>query len=88
MGDSTKTIDVGFSPEARAELLAMYTGMAMQGLLMSKDWAASDIAQEAVFTANATIDALEAYHTAAAKQANEDDKLLADLGVSDVSSSQ
>jgi hypothetical protein len=52
-----------FTPEARAELLAMYTGMAMQGLLMG-DAALSDeyIANAAVRQAAATVDALERFH--------------------------
>lgn len=70
MPENTQTHAVGFSPEARAELLAMYTGMAMQGILMANVLdRPENIGQAAVAQANATIDALEAYHRAAAKQA-------------------
>lgn len=68
-----------FSSEARAELLAMYTGMAMQGILMVDVLDRPEsVAKAAVAQANATIDALEAYHIGVAKQAD------ADLGASDV----
>lgn len=60
-----------FSPEARAELLAMYTGMAMQGILTVDVLDRPEsVAKAAVAQANATVDALEAYHINVAKQAN------------------
>jgi len=61
-----------FSPEARAELLAMYTGMAMQGLIARTDYTDAALGSAAVLVAEATITALEKYHTHRAKleQAN------------------
>lgn len=55
-----------FSPEARAELLAMYTGMAMQGLLAQGISDATCVAVLAVDQADATVTALEAWHSRAA----------------------
>lgn len=54
-----------FTPEARAELLAMYTGMALQGLLAGAQHAGlgvDGIGAEAVRTANATVSALERFY--------------------------
>lgn len=58
-----------FTPEAHAELLAMYTGMAMQGLIVQlahtpDDKAPSDeqLADNAVKIASQTIGALERHH--------------------------
>lgn len=67
-----------FLPEARAELLAMYTGLALQGLTAanvkssSEPATAANIADRAVVLADATITALEKYHADRAKleQAN------------------
>lgn len=62
MNDST------FSPEARAELLAMYTGMAMQGLLQGgTDMSDDHLADAAVKQADATVSALERFHARAAQ---------------------
>ena len=55
-----------FTPEARAELLAMYAGMAMQGLLHRHDVHGEDIGHVAVTYANILVDALEAHHAKAA----------------------
>ena len=68
------TIGDAFTPEARAELLAMYTGMAMQGVIaagLHKNPSLS-IGTTAVIFADATITALEKFHADRAKleQAN------------------
>jgi len=75
---------VGFEPAARAELLAMFTGMALQGILSNSEHAGlgkSAIAAEAVDAADATVSALEAFHVAAAKDAEA--KLKADKAAFD-----
>ena len=99
MDENTPT----FSPEARAELLAMYTGMAMQAFVQRSHHALRSfalLASDAVKQANATVDALEAYHVKKALEekvafANERAKCDLDMvvniatpGASDVSSSQ
>lgn len=70
MGDNDNTIGDKFSPEARAELLAMYAGMAMQGMV-TRGFETKDMAM-AVEYADATITALEKFHSDRAKleQAN------------------
>lgn len=55
-----------FAPEARAELLAMYTGMALQGILANPNnslLGKDAIGYEAVQSALNAIAELEAYHT-------------------------
>lgn len=68
------TIGDKFSPEARAELLAMYTGMAMQGLIAHAGTpnTPATVGPRAVEYADATIAALEKFHADRAKleQAN------------------
>jgi hypothetical protein len=63
-----------FAPEARAELLAMYTGLALQGLLSDGGSKRNfeNVAADAVEIADATVTALEKYHANRAKleQAN------------------
>lgn len=54
-----------FSPEARAELLAMYTGMALQGLLAGGHTAY--IGADAVRFADETVTALEKFQADRAK---------------------
>lgn len=70
MGDNENTIGDAFTPEARAELLAMYTGMAMQGLLSHGN--VFGVGKRAVEQAEDTIAALEKFHADRAKleQAN------------------
>jgi len=65
-----------FSPEQRAELISMYTGMAMQGL-MASGMNDEGIARTAVATAVTTVNELEAYHyaRAAAERAERHAKL-------------
>ncbi len=55
-----------FTPEARAELLAMYAGMALQGLLNREDMNSDRVANYAVDYAVDLVDALERHHAAAA----------------------
>lgn len=55
-----------FTPEARAELLAMYSGMALQGLLGRADLDSDNVGDDAVAYANSLVDALEAHHAKAA----------------------
>jgi len=60
---------VGFEPAARAELLAMFTGMALQGILSNPSHATlgkATIASEAVDAADSAVDALEKFHQDAA----------------------
>ena len=54
-----------FSAEQKAELISMYTGMAMQGLMVS-GMNNEGIAREAVAVAVMTVNELEAYHYARA----------------------
>jgi hypothetical protein len=54
-----------FSAEQKAELISMYTGMAMQGLTDS-GMDNAGIAREAVAIAVLTVHALESYHYARA----------------------
>jgi hypothetical protein len=51
-----------FTPENRAELLAMYTGLAMQSLVSSTPLQPDHVGAEAVKIANATVDALERFY--------------------------
>lgn len=75
---------VGFEPAARAELLAMFTGMALQGILANSAHATlgkSVIAAEAVDAADAAVSALEAHHQATAQAAEA--KMRADKAAFD-----
>lgn len=64
MGED-QTIGDKFTPEARAELLAMYTGMALQGLLTAGMQVGAG--NQAVRYAEETIVALEKHHINRAK---------------------
>jgi len=55
-----------FTPEARAELLAMYSGMALQALITRRDLDGEEVGDFAVVYANVLVDALEAHHAKAA----------------------
>lgn len=66
MGED-QTIGDKFTPEARAELLAMYTGMAMQGLIAAGRTNFGNVGNDAVNLADATITALEKFHADRAK---------------------
>lgn len=68
MGDSE--IGDTFSPEARAELLAMYTGMALQGLLAGGHTAYTGT--DAVVYADQAVTALEKFHADRAKLKDTD----------------
>ena len=66
--------ELAFSVQARAELLAMFTGMALQGILSNPNHSTlgkSVIASEAVDAADAAVSALEAFHQAAARRAEQ-----------------
>ena len=62
-----QTIGDKFTPEARAELLAMYTGMALQGILANSNCDRYDVGAEAVRYAEQTVSALESHHINRAK---------------------
>lgn len=69
-----------FSPEQKAELISMYTGMAMQGLTASAPvdgFYPDSIANQAVIVAVATVEALDKYHSdrAAAERAERHAKI-------------
>jgi len=64
-----------FAPEARAELLAMYAGMALQGILANPNnslLGKDAIGYEAVQASLNAIAELEAYHTIAAAEAADE----------------
>lgn len=66
MGED-QTIGDKFTPEARAELLAMYAGMAMQGLIAAGRTSFADIGDQAVYIADVTVTGLEKFHADRAK---------------------
>jgi hypothetical protein len=72
---TTPAAPVRFEQAARAELLAMYTGMALQGILSNPQHASlgkDTIGYEAVQAALNAITELEAYHTVAAAEAADE----------------
>lgn len=82
--DNENTLAVGFEPAARAELLAMFTGMALQGILANSAHAnlgKDVIADTAVEVAGYAVDALEQFHDATAKAAEA--KMRADKAAFD-----
>ncbi len=70
-------MDVYYTPEARAELISVYAGMAMQALIARKDVAETSVSKEALLHALDLIEEIEAYHNEVNNQ-DEIDSLFAD----------